>query len=146
MFKFQFSSTFSMILLSTVFCGTGMLSAADSYPKNVLYAQPIATSILSGFTDHAIVSVAYERSLTGKGLALLVPLHAGYYDDESESQFALGFGWGVRKYIGRPFSGSYLTLQSDYVYDWDEYTPWSYSSKVVTEDFVSITQLSFGYK
>ena len=140
----RFNSRLSPVILLGLFFGYAGIAASEPVPKNALYAQPILTAILGGFSDQAIVSVAYERSLTENGLALIIPLHFGFNGYEDENSLAMGMGIGGRKYIGRPFSGSYLTFQTDYVYEWDEYS--GPISTTVTEDFVSITQLSFGYK
>jgi hypothetical protein len=121
--------------------------------------------ILSGNLGFPIISIAYEHSLTDKGLALFIPLHGGYLEDRSTKSYAGGLGLGFRKYIGETFSGSYLTAQSDYVrgedfqnggyWEYPQYDPnnpyakpmvWVEGTDTREEIFLSMTQLSYGYK
>jgi hypothetical protein len=115
--------------------------------------------IYSGITDLTMISGAYEHRLTQSGYSLFVPLNAAYREDNDRIEYAIGAGLGIRKYFGTSFSGSYLTAQSDlmryqtydYVYQnpyMDENGMWVYppSGDRVVEQFLSITQLAYGYK
>ena len=132
--------------------------------KSALYATPVTMGITSAHLGFPIISIAYEHSLTEKGLAIFIPLHGGYLEDRYAKQYAGGLGLGFRKYIGESFSGSYLTAQTDYVQGesinngghWDSpYDPisglyrkeqWVSGIETSKEIFLSISQLSYGYK
>ncbi len=142
-------------VLAVVACFLSYSKAQEvNKPHNVLYFQPVLTLITSSFSDSRVISIAYERQLGENGLSFFIPIHGAYFEEKQENFFALGSGLGLRKYIGYAFQGSYFTLQSDYIkyggnrprcseisnYYCDTFT-YPYSN-----DFLSITQLSFGYK
>jgi hypothetical protein len=133
--------------------------AEETGHNQAVYASPIAMMYLSGMTDVAVISGAYEHRLTATGYSLFIPLHGAYREDRSETRYAFGAGLGLRKYFGSSFSGSYLTAQSDLLrfrdYEY-EYIPsvqnpdgtWTggESRNRPRTDFVSISQLSYGHK
>ncbi|HKP97686.1 MAG TPA: hypothetical protein VJ385_18235 [Fibrobacteria bacterium] len=127
--------------------------------RNAIFASPLTMFASSGMLDFPIISVAYERSLSESGYSLLIPLHAGYLEDEFEKDVGIGAGLGIRKYFGNPFKGSYITGQTDYIksyarnhdggyysYDINGNSIYHPDGNSVKRDFLSITQLSFGYK
>jgi hypothetical protein len=133
--------------------------AEENNHTNAVYASPVAMIIYSGISDLTVLSGAYEHRLTQSGYSLFVPVNAAYKENETELRYAFGMGIGLRKYFGTSFSGSYLTGQTDlmryqtYSYDYpgpymDGNGMWVYpqSTKRAIEQFVSITQLAYGYK
>jgi hypothetical protein len=133
--------------------------------NSALYATPVTMGITSSQMGFPIISIAFEHSLTDRGLALFIPLHAGYLEDRNAKQYAAGLGLGFRKYIGESFSGSYLTAQSDYVrgedirdggyWEYPQYDPnnpyyrpgvWVSGARIRNGISLSISQLSYGYK
>lgn len=128
--------------------------------RNAIYALPMTMIVSSSTLEFPVISIAYERSLTEKGLSLVIPLHAGWLEDRSEKNVAIGSGIGFRKYFGHAFAGTYLTLQSDYTHHY--FRGERYESPVYDTDgslisaggmtngprtdYLSISQLAFGYK
>ena len=145
----------SFLAIATLLTAAHAQPAPDSN-RNAIMACPMAMIVNSGMLGYPIISLAYERSLSEQGLSLFIPIHAGYLEDEYEKDFALGAGAGLRKYFGHAFSGSYITGQTDYIvsdvekkqsyysYSTPAVEPYEYTSK--TRDYLSITQISFGYK
>ena len=132
--------------------------AEENVHTNAVYASPLSMIVYSSITDIAVISAAYEHRLSRSGYSLFVPLHAAYRENETELRYALGMGLGLRKYFGTSFSGSYLTGQTDLtryqtsVYEdapayMDQNGNWIYtSSDRRVEQFLSITQVAYGYK
>ena len=153
---FSYASLILLPLLSAFAYG----GETPDLNRNAIFASPVTMIVNSGMLDYPVISIAYERCLTDAGVSAFIPLHAGYTENENEKDIAFGSGLGVRKYFGRAFSGTYLTVQSDYIKSYvrrNEYTynngfdsngnplPGTYAPKV-TRDYLSISQLSFGYK
>jgi hypothetical protein len=150
-------ATLAILALTTVHAQE---SAARPVLRNAIYASPMTMIVSSSTLEFPVISIAYERSLTDKGLSLMIPLHAGWLEDQSEKNVAIGSGLGFRKYFGHSFAGTYLTVQSDYTYHYfrgERYeTPvYSPSGTLISgggmtygphTDYLSISQLSFGYK
>lgn len=128
--------------------------------RNAIFASPVTMIVNSGMLDYPVISIAYERSLTDAGVSVFIPLHAGYTENVDEKDIAFGSGLGLRKYFGRAFSGTYLTVQSDYLKSYVRRNDYVYNNGFdlngnpiaptytprITRDYLSISQLSFGYK
>lgn len=128
--------------------------------RNAIYASPITMIVSSATLEFPVISIAYERSLSEKGLSLVIPFHAGWLEDQSEKNVAIGSGLGFRKYFGHAFAGTYLTAQSDFTHHYFRGTRYIYpvydsNGNPITNggdtsgsdtDYLSISQLSFGYK
>ncbi len=140
-----------------------------SAPHNqVLYIEPVTMWIIYNDDDINVFSLGYER-LLGRGWSLLLNFHGNYYSDKGSDndyyteEHAEGIGLGLRRYIAGGFSGSYLTLQSDYinsersgkVYNYsggyyDQFGNWVYapSGGATFHEYphLWLTQFSCGYK
>ncbi len=148
------------LALLNLLAGISAQAEEPSQPNtSALYASPITMAITSGELGLPVISIGYEHSLTDHGLAIFIPIHAGYTEDNSSRTFAFGAGLGLRKYIGASFSGSYLTAQSDYLQGEDrssgsyyQYNPATNQEVLISGKdrvqniFLSVTQLSYGYK
>jgi hypothetical protein len=144
----------STLALASIMSLPARGEVAPDKNRNALFVSPLTMMIYSGMMNNAVISIAYEHSLSETGYSLLVPVHAGYREQAGERFAAAGFGLGLRKYFGEAFKGSYLTAQSDYTYSYErgeeymwnstDYT--SYNKPFEKRDFLSITQLAFGYK
>ncbi|MDB5049728.1 MAG: hypothetical protein JWO30_2799 [Fibrobacteres bacterium] len=118
--------------------------------RNALFASPVTMIVNTGFLDFPVISIAYERSLSETGYSLFIPMHGGYLENQDEKDVAIGAGIGLRKYFGTAFTGSYITGQSDFIKSYTRRMEYNYNNStdlsVERDDFLSITQLSFGYK
>lgn len=123
-------------------------SRAETEPenRNAVFIAPMTMLIAGTSLEFPVVSMSYER-LLGRGYSLYLPVHGGYYDSEGEEGiWAVGFGGGLRKYIGRPFSGSYFTLQYDQILSNQEADDWDWDSDGSVDESLAFVQLSYGYK
>ncbi|MDQ3001723.1 MAG: hypothetical protein M3Y08_10740 [Fibrobacterota bacterium] len=152
-------ATFAFLALTTIH-SQEIDSPTATVHRNAIYASPITMIVSSATLDFPVISIAYERSLTKKGLSLVIPFHAGWLENQREKKVAIGSGLGFRKYFGHAFAGTYLTAQSDYTHHYfrgERYvnSVFSPEGNLISEggptygphtDYLSISQLSFGYK
>jgi hypothetical protein len=138
----------------------GVAGAQETVNTSAIFASPLTMGITSGMIDFPVISGAYEHRITESGYSLFIPFQGGYNQHNENTQYAAGMGLGLRKYIGRGFAGSYLTGQTDllaykvnkWVYTDTQYdqfgnvVQYGASGDVPTQGYLSITQLSYGYK
>ncbi len=133
-------------ILSALIGLAASASRAEPEPenRNAIFIAPLTMIIAGSSLEFPVVSMSYERML-GRGYSLYLPFHGGYYDSEDEkATWAVGFGGGLRKYIGRPFSGSYFTFQYDQFLTNQESNDWNTNGSV--DESLAFFQLSYGYK
>lgn len=139
-------------------------------PNNqVLYIEPITMWVIAVSSDIDVFSLGYERTLGERGWSMLLNFHGNYYSNRGSGEeyytdeHAEGIGLGLRRYITGGFSGSYLTLQSDYINNersgkaynysygyYDQFGNWVNGSQVdgTFHEYrhLWLTQFSCGYK
>jgi hypothetical protein len=176
--KYRFSFHF-LLAASMGLMAIGTLAHAEKVTpepapdhNQVLYLEPMAMILVSSYMtlNTQIFSMGYERRLGSGPASLLVNLHGGYseednnYDGHPRTDYAIGFGLGFRRYIGDAFSGSYLTVQSDYIRGEKWGTQYNYNPSPIYDQlgnsiyqpyptepfsekqFLSMSQISYGYK
>ncbi len=155
----------SLVLFHSLTVVAALAHDLGNNQKSAVYATPATMVITSTQLGFPIISLAYEHSLTNRGLALFIPMHGGYLENSYTKQFAYGLGIGLRRYIGESFSGSYLTAQSDFIKGeddnngghWEYLTPdpatgtnprevWIDGTQPRKEIYLSMSQVSYGYK
>ncbi len=138
-------------------CGAAQAQSLEN--TSAIFASPLTMGITSTLVNFPIISGAYEHRISENGWSLFIPIHGGYNQQNEDVQYAAGMGLGLRKYIGSSFTGSYLTGQTDllaYKLDKDHYAEmvqdqygyWTGGAytRVPTKGYLSVTQLSYGYK
>lgn len=150
-------------IISALALITAAAAVAETQPAvntSAIFVSPMTMAITSGMTDMPVITGAFEHRLSESGYSLFIPLHGAFNQSQRENvQYAAGAGLGIRKYIGASFTGSYLTAQTDLlttktndiIYGngtYDAMGMWipGKDSYVTKKDFLSISQLAYGYK
>lgn len=117
-----------------------MAQTDSTLARNAIFLDGTRTITAWAGAEMPLVGFDFERQLSSHGWSLLGTVRFGYTEDGPDVDWGWAGGLGFRKYLYRPFSGTFLQLYGD---GGEGYSETEYDKTHTRFSYIS---LEFGYK